>query len=249
MQNADDILSRAGMAKYFTVIDLNKGFLQIPMAGSDKEKTAFHTHKGLWQFTVMPFGLRNAPATFQRFIDKVLGDTAMVFAEGFVDDVLIYSASIEEYIMHCREIFLRLVEAGLSIHLEKIRICTQEVKYLGHIITPGKVLPNPDKARVVKEFPTPKNVKNIQQFLGLASYYRKFVPKFSNHFRPLSDLTIKDREWTWGVVEVDAFEAIKDALVKTAGTSLPDLDKEFVIQTDASGVGLGAVLLQNHDGV
>ncbi len=196
MQNADVMFSRVGTAKFFTVIDLNNGFLQIPMASGDKEKTAFHTHKGLWQFTVMPFGLRNAPATFKRFIDKVLGDTAKVFAEGFVDDDLIYSASIEEHIVHCREIFSRLVAAGLSIHPEKIRICTQEVKYFGHIISPGKVLPNPEKVRAVKEFPVPKSVKNVQQFLGLASYYRKFVPKFSNFARPLSDLTIKDREST-----------------------------------------------------
>ncbi len=166
------------------------------------------------------------------------------FVEGFIDDLLIYSQTIEEHIQHIEEVLRRLRKAGLTVHPSKIKVCVQEVKYLGHIITPGHVRPNPDKIAAIKDFPAPTKVKNLQQFLGLAGYYRRFIPHYSEISKPLTRLLEKDAVWEWSPAQKEAFELIKQALINTMGTDLPDLNKPFTIQTDASGVGLGAILLQ-----
>ncbi len=136
MQNVEDIFMRLGKAKFFTLIDLEKGFHQIPMNEEDKGKTAFYTHKGLYEYNVMPFGVRNGPATFQRFIDEKMEDIIRKFIEAFIDDLLIYSETLEEHLLHIKELLKRLREAGLTIHPNKIKVCVQEIKYLGTLFLP-----------------------------------------------------------------------------------------------------------------
>ncbi len=249
MPRIDEILSRLGKAKYFTTLDLYRGYLQVEMAKEDKAKTAFQTPRGLWQFKVMPFGLRNAPATFQRLMDDVLGDAYWKWAMAYLEDIVIYSDSIKDHIKHLGDVLERLAKAGLTVHPDKIQVCVNEFKFLGHVLSPGLLRPDPDKIAAVVDFPTPKNVKQIQQFLGLTGYYRHLTPGFAAVAKPLSKLTSKSCEWTWGPAQELALESLKQLLLGCTGVSLPDLSREFTIQTDASGIGLGAVLLQAVDGV
>ncbi len=170
MQNIEDILSRLGKAEWFTVLDLEKGFFQIPLSPEDREKTAFSTHKGLFQFTVMPFGLRNAPATFQRFMDAVLGDAARKWAEPFFDDVIIYSETMKDHLEHLEDVFGRLDRAGLRINGDKVQLCRQRLKFLGHVIMPGMVKPDLKKINAIANFPEPCSKRAVQQFLGLSGF-------------------------------------------------------------------------------
>ncbi len=167
----------------------------------------------------------------------------------YLDDIIIYSETIEEHLAHIKDVLDRLAKAGLTVHPEKLLLCVTEITSLGHVLAPGVMRPDPDKVRAVVDFPTPRNVKQVQQFLGLAGYYQGLVPSFSMVAKPLHQLLRKDSEWHWGEPQEVAVQELKRLLLDMPGVALPDLNKEFTIQTDASGVGLGAVPLQDRDGL
>ena len=247
MPRIDDMIAILGKASYFSTFDLCKGFHQIAMNESDKSKTTFISHRGSWQFKRMPMGLKNSPATFQRCVDAVLGDIKWVYCAVYFDDIVVFSETFEDHLIHVAEVLRRIRNAGLTINPNKIQLCRKQFKFLGFIIEPNKCYPDPAKVAVLNNYPIPKNPKQIQKFLGLAGFYRRFIDKFSLIAKPLTTLIQKNTKFIWSEEAQNAFDKIRNALTKLSMVYLPDLNSPFIIQTDASEVGLGAVLLQEKD--
>lgn len=244
MPRTDWLLAQLGRAMWFSSFDLSQGFFQIPVCEADIAKTAFICHQGTFEFTRMPFGVAGGPATFQTLMDRVLQGINHHFAMAFLDDVLVYSETLENHVEHVREVLQRIEAAGLTINPDKMQVCCQSLKFLGHIISPGQCRPDEEKVRAVLDYPRPSTVKQLQAFLGLAGYYRSFIPHFSLTAHPLTNLLKKNEPWQWQECQEQAFTALKQALAQDAVTSLPDLNRPFVVETDASGIGIAAVLLQ-----
>ena len=244
----DDLLDKLGGAKFFSTLDLASGYWQIRMEARSQEKTAFITHKGLHEFRVMPFGLRNAPAAFQRLMQEVLSDLnpsdGCGFVSVYIDDILVYSKSLPEHLEHLRQVLSRLKKFNLKLRPDKCSFIQQEVRFLGHVLTPGGLQPSQDHITSVQEFKPPQNVQEIRRFLGLASYYRRFIPGFAKIASPLHSLTRKDVSFEWTSECQKALDTLKDKLVKSPVLSYPQSDREYVLETDASVMGLGAVLSQ-----
>ncbi len=249
----DDLLDQLGCSKYFSTLDLAAGYWQIPLCPESQDKSAFVTHQGLYQFQVMPFGLRNAPAVFQRMMQRVLmglnPEEGPDFVEVYLDDVLVFSQTLEAHLHHLTLVLDRLVEAGLKLQPSKCYFAREEVQYLGHLITPSGLKPNPERVSAVKEFPVPQCIKEVRQFVGLASYFRRFIPLFASIAHPLHSLTRKGEAFNWTPACQTAFDTLKQRLVEAPVLAYPNLDKSYTLETDASSKGLGAILSQEqHDG-
>ena len=247
----DDLLDQLGKSQYFSTLDLATGYWQIRVHPESQEKTAFVTHQGLYQFQVMPFGLCNGPAVFQRLMQRVLMGLNPTdgpdFVAVYLDDVLIFSQTLQEHLIHLRQVIGRLREAGLKLKPSKCHFVRREVQYLGHVITPEGLKPNPDHVAAVRNFPVPQNTREIRQFVGLASYYRRFIPKFARIAQPLHALTCKGAEFNWtGECQI-AFSTLKEKLTEVPVLAYPNFDTPFVLETDASIKGLGTVLSQSQD--
>lgn len=244
-----DTLESLGNSKWFTTIDLASGYHQIPVAEEDREKTAFSTPEGHYEYNRMPFGLSGAPATFQRAMDQIL--TGLKGAECFVylDDVIIFSDTFEEHLQRLNRVLGRFREVHLKINLAKCEFAMPEVEYLGHVVSGAGVSPDPKTVKAVKEYPTPRTVKEVRAFLGLAGWYRRFMPHFAEVARPLHDLTGKYARFEWTDCHQQAFQALKALLTSDAVLAYPDFALPFVLATDASDRALGAVLSQVQGGV
>ncbi|KAL6418934.1 hypothetical protein ACFW04_011685 [Cataglyphis niger] len=236
LPNIIDILDQLGGAQYFSVCDLASGFHQIKMAPADSHKTAFTTPFGHYEFDRMPFGLKNAPATFQRLMDLVL--TGLQGEELFVymDDIVIYATSLEEHARKYNALIERLRKANLKLQPDKCEFLKTEVTYLGHVIGRDGVKPDPKKLEAVRQFPRPKTPRNIKQFLGLAGYYRRFIPNFSKLAKPLTNLLKNDTRFEWTSAQEDSFEFLKQKLCEEPVLQYPDFSKPFILTTDASGI-------------
>ena len=193
----------------------------------------------------MPFGLHSAPATFQRMMNHVLRGCEQ-FAGAYLDDVVIHSKTWQEHLQHLQEVFSRLENAGLTVKVQKCQFGQAEAQYLGHVIGGGRVKPDPGKLRAVGSYPRPLTKKDVRAFLGLVGYYRRFIPEFAKTAAPLTDLTRKQmpNQVHWSSACEGAFEGLKDTLVKAPVLAVVDPEKAFILQTDASERGLGAVLSQ-----
>ena len=235
-------------ARFFTTFDLASGYHQVPMAPSDVAKTAFVTPWGLYEWLVMPFGLCNAPATFQRLMQDVLHGLDG-FVGIYIDDVVIFSRTPEEHLRHVAAVLERLEQANLHLKFKKCRFGQSQIKYLGHIVDARGLSVDRAKVAAMAEMPQPRNVQEIQAFLGAANYYRRFVPGFSSIAEPLHNLTRKGVPFVWTPECERAWRTLRNALAQAPVLALPDPDAQFVLQTDASLVGLGAVLCQRIDGV
>ena len=249
MPRIDDLLERVGRAQYITTLDLSKGYWQVALAPDAREMTAFRTRFGMYQFKVMPFGLQGAPATFQRLMDHVLRDLSDCMA-AYLDDIVIFSQTWEEHMVHLQQVLRKIEAAGLTINPHKCAVAQTEVKYLGYIIGFGQIKPQLGKVEAIQSFPVPTTKKRLRGFLGLVGWYRKFVPQFADRAVVLTDLTKASASskvhWT---DECDrAFRDLKEAICTHPVLHSPDFEKPFILQTDASGVGLGAVLLQEVEG-
>ena len=237
----DSLLDRLGRARVFSKLDLASGYHQISMAENSIEKTAFRTQIGHWEFLVMPFGLCNAPASFQRLMNRVFADELNSFILVYLDDILIYSRSIDEHWEHLRRALQRLREAKLYGRLHKCDFLKDKVDYLGFEVSSEGVHASPEKVKAVVEWPRPQTVHDVRSFLGLASYYRKFIRGFSQIARPLTDVT-KANGWKWQDEQEQSFIQLKAALATAPVLRLPDFDRQFVVTTDASDVAVGAIL-------
>ena len=241
----EEIIDALAEAQYISTIDLTKGYYQIPVAKEDRCKTAFITPAGKFEFNRMPFGLKGAPATFQRAMDSLLMDCRL-FAASYIDDTIIFSKSWEQHLDHLKEVLQKLRQAGLTAKMRKCIWAARECSFLGHVVGRGRVRPERAKIAAVQEFAQPRTKKDIRSFLGLAGYYRRFLPEFSSTSAVLSDLTRKDQpdKITWTHSHQKAFDNIKAQLAEEPMLWNPDPNKPFTLHTDASNRGVGAVLSQ-----
>ena len=251
MPRVDDLIDRVGNAKFISTLDLTKWYWQVPVRESDREKTAFPTPYGLFLFRRMPFGLQGAPATFQRMIDELL-DGLGQSASAYIDDVIVFSSSWSEHLTHLEEVLRRIQFAGLTVKERKCQFAMQECEYLGHSVGSGKVCPVELKVQAIRSFEVPKTKTQVRSFLGLTGYYRKFIPQYASLAVPLTDLTRKTQpnRVTWTPACAVAFAKLKDALCASPILASPNFEKQFVLHTDASDRGVGAVLSQvGEDGL
>ena len=246
MPNPEEIYAKLNKGKYFSTFDFCKGYWQIPMNLEDKEKTAFSSTLGLFQFVRMPFGLINAGATYERMMRKLLN--GMTGVANYVDDVIVYSTTWEEHMVSLRELFNRVKEASLTMKPSKCNVAYSQVNFVGHKVGAGQLTTQMDKVERVMNAEIPRNKTQVRSLLGLVGYYRKFIDNFASLTAPLSDLTKNGKpdivQWNDDLQE--RFEKIKTQLCNAPVLKLPDFDKDFVLRTDASDTGLGAVLLQKH---
>ncbi|XP_060070261.1 uncharacterized protein LOC132550238 [Ylistrum balloti] len=244
MPNTEEIFARLAGARYFSKLDLSKGYWQVPLTEKAKPMTAFTTPQGLFQFRVMPFGLVNAPATFSRMMRKLLA--GMAHLENFIDDILIYTSTWEEHLDVLKELFSRLREAGLTAKPNKCALAFSSLPCLGHVVGLGRLELEQAKVKAIAEAPTPTSKKQVRSFLGLAGFYRKFIPNFAAISVPLTDLTKKGNpnKVVWEESHDIAFNTLKKLLTAGPVLKLADMEEDFILRTDASDTGLGAVLLQ-----
>ncbi|XP_069140237.1 uncharacterized protein [Argopecten irradians] len=247
MPDTNNIFGRLAGARFFSKLDLSKGYWQVPMAESAKSKTAFITPQGLYQFRVMPFGLVNAPATFSRLMRKLLA--GMDCLDNFIDDILIFTDTWEQHLEVLRELFGRLRKARLTARPTKCSIGFKSLPCLGYVVGDQRLRPDQEKIKAIEEAPRPETKKQVRSFLGLASFYRRFIPNFSAIAIPLSDLTKKGlaNKVEWNANHEKAFLSLKKMLTSSPVLKLPDLSQEFILRTDASDTGIGAVLLQEEN--
>lgn len=241
----DDILDTLSGMKYFTTLDQPNAYWSIPIKEEDKEKTGFITPIGLYEFNYLPFGLCNAPSTFQRLMDILLSGLQWNECLVYLDDILIFSATFEQMLERLENILSRLNTAGMKLKIDKCKFCEKEVVYLGHVISENGVRPDPSKISAVQNIPFPKKVKHLKSFLGLVSYYRKFIPNCATICQPLNKLLKKDEKFIWGQEQNAVFEKLKNLIINAPILKHPDFTKPFILQTDASYEGIGAVLSQN----
>lgn len=249
LPNISSLVSNLGGAMYFTTLDASRGYFQVEMDECDRQKTAFTCHRGLFEFTRMSFGLVGAPATYQRLMDRVLGDAKWQHALAYLDDIVVYSKTFEEHVEHLKDVLERLRLAGITLNPKKAQIAATRITLLGFTIDEGRILPCEDKVRALLEYPSPTDVSGLRRVLGMVNFYRQFIPDCAELQAPLTKLLKKGQSWSWGPEQEHALRRLVSVLADTAELQLPDLNREFVIQTDASDLGLGAVLLQEHGGV
>ncbi len=241
----DELLDRLVGAKHFSKIDLRSGYHQVRIAEQDINKTAFNTRYGHYEFLVLPFGLCNAPATFMYLMNELFKPYLDKFVIVYIDDILIYSKTLEEHKQHVRNVMEILRKNQLYAKKEKCELFRTEVSFLGHRVNGHGINMEQDKVKSVLEWPTPTNIEQIQKFLGLSGYYRKFIKNFSTICAPISELLNKKIQFKWTERQQLAFETLKHAMTTAPILALPDPALPYVIKTDASGFAIGAELSQD----
>lgn len=247
LPRVDDLIDEVGQTKYITKIDLLKGYYQIPLSEEAQQISAFITPFGLFQYLVAPFGMRNCPATFQRAMNNLTQGLEGVAV--YIDDVILFSNSWEEHLATLAELLRRLREARLTVKLAKSKFGVGTVLYLGHEVGNGCVRPKTANVSAVLEFPTPTNKREIRRFLGMAGFYRRFCPNFAEVAAPLTNLTGGTAKYQWEPACQEAFDQLKTLLARGPVLQAPDFTKPFALQTDASHIASGAVLLQEKDDI
>ncbi|MCG8045657.1 MAG: reverse transcriptase domain-containing protein, partial [Candidatus Thiodiazotropha endolucinida] len=246
----DDTLDALGGSNWFSTLDLKSGFHQVSIAEEDRPKTAFSIPgSGLWQWRVLPFGLINSPSVFERLMERVFSGLTFLILLIYLDDIIVYSKTFDEHLQNLKLILERLKEANLKLNPKKCSLLCTKVAFLGHEVSSQGIATDPAKIRAVREWPQPRTATEVRQFVGLASYYRKFIPNFATVCKPLHKLTEKNCSLAWTESSQKAFAAIKDLLICAPILSYPLLKGQpFLLDCDASNVGIGAVLSQLQDG-
>lgn len=249
LPNITDLLDKLGKCHYFSTIDLASGFHQVELDEDSIAKTAFSTEKGHFEFLRMPFGLKNAPRTFQRVMDNILRGIADERCAVYLDDIIVFSTSLQEHLVNLRKVFERLRRSNFKIQLDKTEFLRKEVAYLGHVVTPDGVKPNPDKIKAILKYPIPKTQKEIKSFLGLLGFYRRHIKDFAKITKVLTQclkknavINVNDTEY------IECFNTCKNLLMNEPILQYPDFSREFRIATDASDFAIGAVLSQLKNG-
>ena len=251
-------------AKYFSKLDLRSGYWQVEIEEEDKEKTAFQMGGlGFYEFNRMPFGLCNAPATFQRLMEWCMGDLNLRDCLIYLDDIVIFSSTFQEHLAHLEAVFSRLAEHNLKLKASKCEFLKSEVTYLGHVVSEEGIQTEPEKLEAITTWPVPQNVKEVRSFLGFTGYYRRFIKNYASIARPLNDLLVvhctnkteknkpnkvKKAPFDWNDDQQMSFETLKEKLMSPPILAYADYNVPFKLHTDASGTDLGAVLYQEQDG-
>jgi hypothetical protein len=241
-----DLINFLSGAMYFTKIDLRWGYNNVRIKKGDEWKTAFITHKGLFEVLVMYFGFTNAPATFQAMMNELLKDLIQGgHVKVYLDDILIYTMTIEENMKITKLVLQRLEENDLFAKPEKCFFFQKQIEYLGTIISYGTIKMDPAKVAGVRDWPTPVRVKQVQAFLGLANFYRRFIQDFAKYAKPLTILTRKDQKWIWNKEQEEAFQWLKDTFTSAPILKIPDDENPFRLETDASDFATGQYYLSS----
>lgn len=252
----EETLTSMTRAEWFSTLDLASGYWQVEVDPRDREKTAFTTPLGLFEFQRMPFGLCNAPATFQRLMQQCLSGQITESLLVYLDDIIVYSPDFATHLKHLDEVFERLWRHGLKLRPDKCKLFHRQVKFLGHVVDTKGVQPDPEKVTAVTDWPVPTTAKQLKAFLGLAGYYRRFISGFAKIARPLNvllvgipnDKRLGSHPLSWSPECQTAFDTLKDSLTKAPILAYADFTQPFVLYTDASHHGLGAVLAQVQQG-
>ena len=239
----NELLKELVGASIFSKIDLRSGYHQIRMAPEDIYRTAFKTHNGHYEFLVMPFGFTNAPAIFQSLMNELFRSQLRKFILVFFYDILIYSNSMTEHLGHLRTVFKILKTNLLYAKFSKCVFCNNQVEYLGHVISTAGVSTDPHKIKAILDWLLPSNIKQLRGFLGLTGYYRRFIKGYGIICKPLTQL-LKQDAYRWNEEATTTFNQLKNVMTQPLVLALPDLTKQFIIETDASNRGMGAVLMQ-----
>lgn len=245
----DELLDRLHGARFFSKLDLQKGYHQVRVAERDVYKTAFKTRYGLYEFVVLPFGLCNAPATFMHMMNSVFRQHLDSFVIVYLDDVLVYSRTEAEHNAHLRTVMDLLRKHNLRAKASKCEFFRTEVEFLGHLVSADGLRMLPDKVAAIADWPVPRSVTHIRAFLGLAGFYRKFVKGFAAMAAPLTCLTKQSVQWHWGTAEQSAFDQLKTAVTAAPVLKVAKPDADYILHTDASDYAIGAVLSQVWEGV
>ena len=247
----DDSLESLGSAdaKYFSTMDLESGFWQLPLEQDTKPLSAFITHDGLYQFERMPFGLKNAPATFSRLMATVLRGLIWKICLVYLDDVIVFSKDFSQHLERLSLVFDRLSKANLRLKPKKCSFGRKKIRFLGHLVSASGIEPLPETCESVKDFPRPSTVREVRSFIGLTSYYRRFIPQFSRKSKPLTDLTRRDVAFIWDDKCETAFRTLKEALTSPPILAYPKYQDPYILTVDSSGDSCGMVLSQIQDGV
>ena len=249
LPRVDDTLDALAGAVWFSTLDFSNGFWQIEVAEDDREKTAFNTGRGLYQWRSMPMGLSNSPATYQRMMELVLRGLPWNICMVYLDDVLLFSKTFEQHLSCLEEVFSRIKAAGLKLNPAKCHLARNHVVFLGHVISQHGLQPDPKNTEKVKNWPTPQSTSEVRAFVGLCSYYRRFVHNFARHAAPLNHLMGKNVTFDWTADCETSFDYLKNTLSNAPIVALPDFSVPFKVFTDASKEAVGAVLAQVKDGV
>ncbi|GFY31064.1 transposon Tf2-6 polyprotein [Trichonephila clavipes] len=242
----DDLLHQAKLTPFMSTLDLRAGYHQVKVHVEDQDKTAFVCPFGTYRFLRMPYGLRNAPATFQRLMNRFCNGLEDILALPYLDDIIVLSETFEKHMFDLKTIFERLFHFKLKANREKCHFASSRVKYLGFWITQKGIEVDPEKVASILDIPPPKNVKELQSFLQTCSWFRRYIQDFAKISRPLSYLTKKKVKWQWGFDQQNAFQTLKNSLTAPPVLKQADGTKPYIIRTDASNYALGAVLLQGE---
>ncbi|KAI8436675.1 hypothetical protein MSG28_010163 [Choristoneura fumiferana] len=246
MPRIDDLLHGAKPTPFMSTIDLRAGYWQISVKEDHRDKTAFVTPFGIYRFRRMPFGLRNAPATFQRMMDRFRITLSHIKLLIYLDDLIVMSATFEDHLRDLQDVFTKLREFNLTANREKCNFCCTRIKYLGHYITPDGLQLDPGKVSAILATPPPRNLKHLLTFVQMCSWYRRFIPGFAKVAEPLTRLTKKNATWKWEEEQTTAFAKLRELLTTSPILAQADHTKPYIIKTDASSYALGAVLVQGE---
>ena len=240
LPRVEELFAKLTGGKFFTKLDMSNAYLQLPLDSASKPYVTINTHRGLFQYNRLPFGVASAPAIFQRYMDTLL--QGMLGVSVYLDDILIAGATIDENLQTLEAVLQKLNDAGLRLNRSKCFFCHPSLQYLGHIISEHGIQPTAEKVRAIKEAPPPQNLSELRAFLGLINYYSKFLPNLSSQLVPLYSLLNKGQKWHWGPQQTQAFQAAQTALQADTLLVHYDPSRPIVLSCDASQYGIGAVL-------
>ena len=243
----DESLDALSGSRYFSTLDLTSGYWQVELDDEARDKAAFVTRNGLWRWKVLPFGLTSAPSTFERLMEKILRGLHWKTVLIYLDDIVIFSESMEQHIDRLEEVLARLQQAGLKLKPRKCELLKSSVKYLGHVVSADGVATDPDKISAIRDWPTPTNLTELRSFLGATGYYRRFVPQYARLAQPLTKLLSKGVSFSWDEKADQAFHLLRQGLVEAPILGYPDPRLSYIVDTDASDYAMGAVLSQVQD--